>query len=84
MPQMVRALRTILGMETLGTMNTLSPSKHKEDSKVKQQGSPKPSGSTRKPTVEDEVDALEVNLQSKLCHHQDLYDRPKHLMHFID
>jgi hypothetical protein len=48
-------------METLGTMNALLPSKQKEESKVKMQGNVKSSVAPRKPTVEDEVDALEVN-----------------------
>lgn len=59
MPQMVRALRTILGMETLGTGNVVSSSRSKEEGKVKSEGSVKPQSINRKNTVEDEVDALE-------------------------
>lgn len=58
MPQMVRALRTILGMETLGIGN-LASSKLKEDGKSKSEASVKGVNSNRKSTVEDEVDALE-------------------------
>eukprot|EP00250_Pteridium_aquilinum_P015802 c22769_g1_i1 orf=859-3015(-) len=59
MPQMVRALRSILGMETLGTGNILSPSKLKEEGKAKSEGNAKGVNGSRKSTVEDEVDALE-------------------------
>lgn len=59
MPQMVRALRTILGMETLGISNSLAALKLKEDGKAKVEGSIKGANSNRKSTVEDEVDALE-------------------------
>ncbi|KAH7284861.1 hypothetical protein KP509_34G074300 [Ceratopteris richardii] len=58
MPQMVRALRTILGMESLGSSNSLS-NKIKDDTKARSEGIGKGLSSSRKATLEDEVDALE-------------------------
>ncbi|KAI5070600.1 hypothetical protein GOP47_0014943 [Adiantum capillus-veneris] len=59
MPQMVRALRTILGMESLASGNSLPSGRLKDDAKARSEGSGKGLNSSRKVTVEDEVDALE-------------------------
>lgn len=59
MAQMVRALRTILGMETLGSSSLLSSSRIKEEGKTKGEEISKSQVVSRRNTVEDEVDALE-------------------------
>lgn len=59
MAQMVRALRTIFGLETLGNSSLVSSSRTKEEGQAKVEEVSKLQIISRKNTLEDEVDALE-------------------------